>query len=169
MVDFTTIPKRELDMDALDRRILRAIQEDSSQSAEKLADICNTSPSTILRRLAQLRKDKVIRGEVALLDAAALGRPLMMIIRVGLTGENKVEAQKFIDDIAKEPGVVQFYFVTGQSDYIMIYNARTMEEYDDFIQNRILSNSFVATANSNVIIRAIKSGFSIPIDEPDNS
>ena len=153
-------------MDALDRRILRIIQHDASLSAESLAEQCGSSPSTILRRLAQLRKEKIIGSQVAIIDAAAVGRPLQMIVRVGLKNETIGQKREFVDEIKAHPGVSQFYFVTGNEDYVIFFNARSMEEYDDFVQSLLISREFVKTAFCNVVIRPIKSGFTVPVDEP---
>jgi Lrp/AsnC family leucine-responsive transcriptional regulator len=60
-------------MDRTDLRILAHLQADASASHADLAEAVHLSPSQCSRRIARLRETGVIRGQVALLDEAALG------------------------------------------------------------------------------------------------
>ena len=150
----------------LDRRLLREVQRDSSKSAAELADLCRTTEFTALRRLKRLQKDGVIRAQVAVLDPAKLGRSLLIIVAVRLEREDGAAVRAFVERVRSNPNVVQFYFVTGKPDYIILLSARTMEDYDAFLQEHLLSDPFVVMSETNVVIRSLKSGTAIPIDEP---
>jgi Lrp/AsnC family transcriptional regulator, leucine-responsive regulatory protein len=153
-------------MDALDRRILREVQRDSSRSAAELADLCRTTESTALRRLKRLEEDGVIRAQVALLDPAKLGRSLLIFVTVRLEREDGTAVRAFVKRVRSNPNVIQFYFVTGTPDYIILLSARTMEDYDAFLQEHLVSDPFVVMSETNVVIRPLKSDTAIPIDEP---
>lgn len=158
-----------MSLDALDRRILRVVQHDATLTAEQLAERCGTSPSTALRRLARLRKDKIIQSEVAIVNGPAVGSNLQMIASIRLEGENSVNTARLIERIRDHPGVMQCYFVTGSSDYIIFFCASTMAEYDDFVQTHLVSSPLVVLTETHVIIRPIKTGLAIPIPEPKRS
>ena len=64
-------------LDAFDRRILARVQSDCHRPAESIAAEIGLSASAVQRRLRRLRERGVIRAEVALLDAAALGAGLI--------------------------------------------------------------------------------------------
>lgn len=153
-------------MDALDRRILRQVQEDCSVSAAQLADRCGTTESTVLRRLKRLRRDGVIRGEVALVDAAKVGRILSIWVTVRLEREDMPGIRAFVDSIRAHPDVLQFHFVTGSSDYLILLSVRSMEDYHAFLQNLLVPNPLVVMSDTNVVIRPLKMTTAIPIDEP---
>jgi Lrp/AsnC family transcriptional regulator, leucine-responsive regulatory protein len=152
-------------MDALDRRILREVQRDSSKTAADLAKLCGTTDSTALRRLKRLQKDGVIRAEVALLDPAKLGRGLLIFLTVRLEREDGTAARAFVERVRRNPNVIQFYFVTGKPDYIILLSARTMEDYDAFLQEHLVSDPFVIGSETSVVIRPLKTDTAIPIDE----
>lgn len=153
-------------MDPLDRRILRAVQHDSSASAAELAERCGTTESTALRRLKKLRMSKTIRAEVALVDPVKVGRGLMVWVSVRLEREDGPGVRAFIDRIRDHPDVQQFYFVTGAPDYLILLCLRTMEDYDAFLQEHLVRDPLVVMSDTNVVVRALKTSTFVPIDEP---
>ena len=152
-----------MQLDGIDRRILAAVQADCTIGADALATLCGTSPSTALRRLRKLRADGVIKAEVALVDGRKVDRPLLMIVGVRLEREDARLAAEFRRRLQDHPAVMQMYFVTGSADYILHVSARTMEEYDAFIEAELVSDPNVAMTETNVVIRPLKMGLSLPI------
>ena len=75
------------DLDRFDRDLLNLVQEDSGQTAESLAAQVALSPSAIQRRLRRMREEGVIAREVAVVDAAKVGRPTFFIASLQLEQE----------------------------------------------------------------------------------
>ena len=153
-------------MDALDRRILREVQRDCSDSASELAARCGTTESTALRRLRSLRKAGVIRQQVALVEPTKVGRSLMVWVTVRLEREDGAGVRRFIERVKNHPDVLQFHFVTGTSDYLILLSVATMESYDSFLQEHLVPDPLVVMSDTNVVVRPIKMSTVIPIDEP---
>jgi DNA-binding Lrp family transcriptional regulator len=153
-------------MDALDRRILRDVQRDRSGNAAELAERCGTTESTALRRLRKLRKAGIIRGEVALVDPVKVGRTLMVWVTVRLEREDGPGVRGFVDRVRNHPDVLQFHFVTGKPDYLILLCVRTMEDYDAFLQEHLVPDPLVVLSDTNVVVRPLKMSTMIPIDEP---
>jgi len=153
-------------MDSLDRRILREVQRDCSLTATELSERCRTTESTALRRLKRLRREGVIRAEVALVDGQKVGRGLMLFVSVRLEREDSGGAKAFVKRIMAHPDVLQFYFVTGTTDYIILLSVRSMEDYDAFLQDHLVSDPLVILSDTNVVIRPLKMSMELPIEEP---
>ena len=153
-------------LDALDRRILREVQQDCSLTAAALAERCATTESTALRRLKRLRRDGVIRAEVAVVDGQKVGRGLMLFVSVRLEREDDRGVKAFVDRIRAHPDVLQFYFVTGTTDYVILLSVRSMEDYDRFLQETLVPDPLVIMSDTNVVIRPIKMSFALPVDGP---
>lgn len=151
-------------LDAADRRLLRIIQRDASRSAEEIGAQCGMSASTALRRLKRLRAAGVIRSEAAVLDPVKVGRPLLLIMGVRLEREDAAIIQNFLDRVIADPAVMQCYFVTGSSDYILHISARDMDEYEAFLRE-LISHPHVAMSETHVVIKAIKVSLSVPIED----
>jgi DNA-binding Lrp family transcriptional regulator len=151
-----------LNLDSLDRRLLRAVQRQCTLTADELAERCGTSPSTALRRLNRLRAAGVIRAEAAIVDASALGRPLQMIVNVRTKRGEKANTQAFEAAMLSNPAVMQVFFVTGSTDYVVLFSAASMDEYDDFIRSVLAIDANLLT-DTNVVIRPLKMSLSVPI------
>lgn len=150
-------------LDALDLRLLRAVQKRCTATAEELAEQCATSPSTALRRIKRLRENGVIRGEVALLDPDVVGRGIMLMVSVRLEREDGPGVDAFVKRVTNHPAVQQFYFVTGTTDYLIMLSVGSMTEYDDFLQRNLVRDSLVVMSNTNVVIRPLKMSLAVPV------
>lgn len=153
-------------MDGLDRRILREVQNDCSLSAAQLGERCGTTESTALRRFNRLRRSGVIRSEVAIVDGDKIGRGLLLFVNVRLEREDGRAVKAFVERIRKHPDVLQFYFVTGTSDYVILLSARSMVDYNRFLQAELVPDPIVIMSDTNVVIRALKMSLALPVDEP---
>ena len=151
-------------MDSLDTRLLREVQRDCTRSAAQLAEICGTTESTALRRLRRMRRDGTILAEVALVDPSRVGRGLTIFVKVRLEQETGDGAKRFVDRIRVCPDVVQFFFVTGTSDYIIMLCVGQMEDYDRFVQTNLVADPCDVMSDTNVVIRPIKWSREIQID-----
>ena len=150
-------------MDALDRRILRELQKDCSIGAATLAARCGTTESTALRRWKRLRRDGVIQREVALVDGQKVGQGLLLFVSVRLEREDGPAVRAFVKRITSHPNVMQFYFVTGTIDYVILLSVPNMQEYDAFLQEHLVPDPLVVMSDTNIVIRPLKMSLAIPV------
>ena len=116
-------------MDALDLRIVAALQADGSLTKAELAQAVGSTPSTCLRRVAELRRTGVLTGCVYLADPAKLGRGIRAIITVTTRNHTKDLRTSFASRISEEQAITQAYGVTGELDAVLIGHFADMEEY----------------------------------------
>ncbi|MEL7113755.1 MAG: Lrp/AsnC family transcriptional regulator, partial [Pseudomonadota bacterium] len=119
----------DLTMDALDLRIVAALQADGSLTKAQLADAVGSTPSTCLRRVADLRRAGVLTGCVYLADSAKLGRGIRAIVTVTTRNHTKDLRTSFASRILEEAAITQAYGVTGELDAVLIGHFADMEEY----------------------------------------
>ncbi|MFX8641069.1 Lrp/AsnC family transcriptional regulator, partial [Acinetobacter baumannii] len=77
-------------LDAIDRAILGALQEDARITNAALAEAVGLSPSPCLRRVRQLEEAGVIRRYATLVDPVAVGMGVNVFVSIRL--ERQVEA-----------------------------------------------------------------------------
>lgn len=107
------------ELDELDRRILNALQQDSSQTNQELAAQVHASPATCLRRVRRLQDEGFIVRQVALLDPAKLGRNLTALVEISLDIQTREAMEAFEALIQHEPAVQQCYRVAPGPDFIL--------------------------------------------------
>src|SRR5690606_10880833 len=100
-------PTRSDRLDAIDLRILAALQEDGRLTNVELARRVNLSPSPCLARVKALEKRGLIRGYVALCDPLALGLSLNVFISVSLERQRKDALETFEQRVSEHPEVME--------------------------------------------------------------
>jgi DNA-binding Lrp family transcriptional regulator len=151
------------ELDEKDLQILDLIQSDARQSAEMIAQIVNLSASAVQRRIARLRDDGVIVGDIALLEPKAVGRPLVMIVDVELERERPNLLADFKRWVQREPAVQQAWYVTGGSDYILVVTAVDVDSYDSLMQKLVTDNPNVRKFGTRVALKTLKRGLVLPL------
>ena len=66
-------------LDAIDRRIVRALQRDASLSQAALANAVGASSASVWRRVRNLEREGVLGATVRLADPARLGRAVNVL------------------------------------------------------------------------------------------
>ena len=145
-----------MELDAIDRKLLAAVQIDAAQSADALAQRVGLSASAVQRRLNRLKEAGVIRREVAVVSHEAVGRPFLLIVEVKVEGDKEPDATNFERRIESSPEVMQCYYVTGGADYVLVCSFRDMSEYEAFSQRHFVENPRVVRFETKVVISPIK-------------
>lgn len=150
-------------MDKLDKKICGLIQKNSAITAAELGNLVGLSTSATQRRINKLKESGVIEAEVAVLSPGAFDFPLTLFIEVTLVGDKTREVEEFCKFVSAHPNVQQCYFVTGDEDYIIIYIARTMEDYQVFAKSAFFDKDYVQTFKTKVVMKTIKKTLEIPL------
>lgn len=117
------------DLDQIDTKILRLLQENADIANADLADKIGLSPSACLRRVAKLRETGVILKTVAVVDPALIGRPLTAVINLEFHRHGNRYRQDFIAKTRELAAVRQCYLVTGEVTGVLVLHMQDMAEY----------------------------------------
>lgn len=151
-------------LDSFDRKLLEAVQRDNQQNADALGNVVGLSPSACLRRLKRLREGGVIESEVAIVAPEALGRALMMVVEVTLEREQPHLMDEFKRSMRSTPEVMLCLYVTGETDFMLIVTARSMQDYEEFTRRFFFDNPNVRRFQTMVVMDRVKFGLAVPID-----
>lgn len=139
-------------LDELDRRILNALQDDSSQTNNDLALAVHASPPTCLRRVKRLVDAGVIERQVAIVSPQKIGAGLTAIVEITLDNQAAERQVEFEGVVAGESAVLQCYRVSPGPDFVLVIQVADMPAY-----NELVHRLFASHAN----VRNVKSFFSI--------
>jgi Lrp/AsnC family leucine-responsive transcriptional regulator len=121
-----------MDLDDIDRRILRALQRNGRLTNVELAEKVGLSPSPCLRRVRLLEKGGVIERYVALINAAKVGKGLTVFARIWLKEQNAEAVDHFIDEVKKLPQVLECNLMAGDCDFLLRIVAEDLDDYRQF-------------------------------------
>ena len=144
-------------IDDFDRALLELVQENNLTPARQLAEKVGLSESAVLRRLRRLRKTGVIAKDVSIVRQSALGRPLTLIVLVSLNLESRSQVDAFVKRLTKRPETVNGWYVTGETDFVLLLHVQDMDEYVAFTEEVFLPDPHIKRFTTLVTMREIGS------------
>lgn len=154
----------EMKLDAIDRRILAALQRDGRLTNVELAEEVGLSPSPCLRRVRLLEAGGVIGGYAAALDRKAIGLGLTVFVGVKVERHHDQEARAFREAVVSLPEVVSCHLVSGEADFLLQVVVPDLAAYERFLLGTLLRLPGVSDIRSNFAIQTVKDGAPLPLD-----
>jgi DNA-binding Lrp family transcriptional regulator len=151
-------------LDKLDRRILALLQRDARLPAETIGTEIGLSASAVQRRVARLRDEGVITGDIAIVDARSVGRPLTMIADLVVDGDRNELVAGLKRWLEREAAIQEAWYVTGDEDYVLVVTARDVDAYEAFMQRLLAENTNVRRYRTRVVLGTLKRGLGVPLD-----
>ena len=152
-----------MQLDSQDIQILKILQSDVRKSIEYIAQEVGLSTASVQRRLKRLRESQVISAEIAVIAPQAVGQLMSFIISVELERDHIDHLTQFKARVKKEAQVQQCYYVTGESDFVIIVNATDMQDFERFTQRVFYNDSNVRRYKTSVVMERTKVGLSLPL------
>jgi Lrp/AsnC family leucine-responsive transcriptional regulator len=143
-------------LDETDKRILRILQEDGRRRNTDLADAIGMTPAPCLRRVKALEDSGLIRKYVALLDPPLAGQTLTVIVEVKLASQTIERIKAFEKAVLTLPNVLECYLVTGDWDYVLKIIVRDLDEFQNFLVQRLTSLREVQSLKSTIAMKCVK-------------
>lgn len=150
-------------MDALDKRILAALQRDSTTPLEELARQVNSSKTPVWNRIRKMRDSGVIRGSVALVDPDSVGLGVCFFVLVRTNAHEKDWLEKFQQAVSRHPEILEAHRLAGEIDYILKVRVASPKAFDDFYQ-RLISDVAIYNVTSLLSMEAMKDETALPIE-----
>lgn len=151
------------DFDAIDKRILRALQRNGRLPNNELADEVGLSPSPCLRRVRMLEHAGVIQRYVAIVDPAKVGAKLSLFARVWLHSQDAETIDQFVAAIQDLPQVVECYIVLGESDALLKVVAADLDDYRRFQMAHLTRKNGVERVKTDLPSQVVKQTYALPI------
>ena len=146
----------EVQLDAINRGILNALQHDGRLSNQALAERVHLSPSACLRRVKALEDAGVIAQYVALLNprAVALHGTSYTIINLESTQPQRLDA--FEQAVRNTPEILDCVYVAGANDYLVRFAYRDAEDLERLHAEVLSRLPGVVRSNSMLVLRTVK-------------
>ncbi|WP_137391141.1 Lrp/AsnC family transcriptional regulator [Rhodoligotrophos defluvii] len=149
--------------DEFDLKILRLMQLDNLTPQREIAERVGLSAPAVARRLQRLRKTGIIKSDVSVIDQAAVGRPLTIIVQIAAESERLDLIDEMKARFARCPQVQQCYYVTGETDFILIMNVRDMAEYTELTRVLFFEGGNVKSFRTCVAMQSVKANGPVPL------
>ncbi|HKJ50331.1 MAG TPA: Lrp/AsnC family transcriptional regulator [Gammaproteobacteria bacterium] len=154
----------EKQIDAVDLKLLKLLQQDALASTESLGEAAGLSATAAKRRANRLRRNGSILKDVSILDPRRLGYEVFTLVFVNLERDRRDIMQNFKRAIADNPRILQAFYTTGDSDFVLLVVSHSLSDYEDFTQSFFWEKPDIKSFHTMVVMENVKLGFELPID-----
>lgn len=143
---------RVIDLDDLDRALLRLLSADAGLSAGELGRRTGLSQPAAWRRVQRLEKAGILAGRRLDLDRAALGFGVTVFLGVKLATKGRVSLEDFERAVTAIPEVQVVQHVLGLFDYRLRVVARDIADFERVLRRRIMTLPGLGQVEANVLL-----------------
>jgi Lrp/AsnC family leucine-responsive transcriptional regulator len=151
-------------LDAIDKKILRALSRQGRLTNAELAEQVGLSPSPCWTRVKRLEQAGIIKGYAAVLDQAALGLPDTVFIEVMMERHDEAQLQRFEAAVRDIPEILECHLVTGEYDYVIKAAVGGTAGYERLLRDRLYRLPGVRHTRTSFALRSLKQELS-PLPE----
>ena len=152
-------------LDRFDLAILDILQRDNTTPQRKIGEAVNLSAPAVQRRIKRLEESGVIQANVAVVDPGAVGQAITIFVEVEMESERAdlIDAAK--RQFLAAPEVQQCYYVTGETDFMLVIIVPTMAAYEALTRRLFFGNNNVKRFRTFVAMDRVKVGLGVPLPE----
>ncbi|WP_353777516.1 Lrp/AsnC ligand binding domain-containing protein [Winogradskyella sp. 3972H.M.0a.05] len=152
-----------MDLDVIDKQLLKLLQSDSKQTNKELSGKLNLSVTAVYERIKKLEREGIIDHYAALVNKEVVGQDFVAFCHIKLIQHSKEFVTKFEREITKLQEVLECYHVSGDYDYILKVVVEDMETYREFMVNKLTAISHIGSTHTTFVINEVKHTTVIPI------
>ncbi len=153
----------KIEIDELDRKILRLLQSDASLSATAIGERVGLSQSPCWRRIQRLKDSGLIKEQGLVIDRKKLGFDTMIFAHVKLTAHGRSKVREFGETIQQFPEVMECHLLLGHVDFLLRIVTPDLEAYERFFFERLSQLPDVQEVTSSIALTEIKHTTELPI------
>lgn len=143
-------------MDAIDKKLLMLLQEDSTRTTKELSLKLNLSVTAVYERIKKLEREGVVDKYVALLNRNKVNKGFVVFCHLKLIQHTKEYLTIFEKEVTLLDEVLECYHVSGDYDYILKIYVKDMEEYREFMVTKLTTLQHIGSTHSTFMISEVK-------------
>ncbi|UWQ15005.1 Lrp/AsnC family transcriptional regulator [Aliiroseovarius sp. M344] len=141
-----------IELDDIDRALIRALTDDATKSAGALGRDVGLSQPATWRRIKRLTEQGVLAGRRLDLDREALGFGVTVFLGVKLATKGRVSLEDFERAVSAIPEVQTVEHVLGLYDYRLRVVARDLADFERVLRRRVMTLPGVGNVEANVLL-----------------
>ena len=143
-------------LDAIDVRILSAVQKHGPLSKSKLAELVSLSPTPCWARLDKLKKAGLIRGYQADIAVDAIADVTQVVVTVSLSNHRKSDFVRFETRIAELGEITECVATGGGMDYVMRVVTPNLERFQHIMDKLLSEELGIDRYFTYIVTRTVK-------------
>ena len=150
-------------LDAIDLRILDAIQRDGRITNLALAEKVGLSPTPCWMRLRKLEKAGIVSGYHARIAARQVAPVTTVLMEVTLGNHRQADFDRFERAVRDTPEIVACWSVGGGVDYVLKVMARDIDAYQRLIDGLLEREIGIDRYFTYIVTKTVKEETVLPV------
>lgn len=150
-------------LDAIDRQLLIALQQDGRTTMGELAESVHLSPSPCWRRVKQLEDSGLIEGYHAHLSRRKLGYGVTGFVHLQMENHTPEAAESFEREVVALPQVLSCHNLSGVYDYQLEVVGKDLESFAEYVRTRIRALPGVREISTSFSLKELKRSTALPV------
>jgi DNA-binding Lrp family transcriptional regulator len=150
-------------LDAVDRKILKELQDDGRITNVELARRVGISAPPCLRRVRALEEAGFIKGYRGLLDEKKLGFEVTVFAMVHLSSQAEHDLAEFEAFVRREPLVRECWMLSGEIDFVLKCVAPDLKTFQAFVAE-LTAAPHVRNVKTSLTLRNSKDAPVVPME-----
>ena len=152
-------------LDAIDLRILDAIQRDGRITKLALAEKAGLSPTPCWMRLQKLERAGIVSGYHAHLNLRKIAPVATVLMEVTLANHRQADFERFERAVATIPEIVACWSVGGGVDYVLKIMAADIDGYQRLVDGMLDREIGIERYFTYIVTKTIKEETVQPLSE----
>ena len=149
--------------DAIDRKLLQLLQNDSKQTNKELSNKLNLSVTAVFERIKKLENNGVITKYVALVKKETVEKSFVAFCHIKLSQHIQAYVVQFEKEVTNLTEVLECHHISGDYDYLLKVLVKDMEAFREFMVEKLTNINHIGSTHSMFVISEVKSTTAIPI------
>ena len=145
-----------MNLDEIDKNLLKLLQTDRKKTTKELSSKLNLSVTAVYERVKKLEREGIIEKYVVLLNRKKIKKGFVVFCHIKLIQHTKEFLTKFESQVTKLNEVLECHHVSGDYDYILKIVLKDMEEYREFLVEKLTTLEHIGSTHSTFMISEVK-------------
>jgi Lrp/AsnC family transcriptional regulator, leucine-responsive regulatory protein len=157
------MPDVAVNLDAVDKALLMALQADGRATVGELAERVSLSASPCWRRVKNLEDAGVIEGYHARLSRSRVGYGVTGFVQLQMENHTPEAAEAFEREVVALAQVLSCHNLSGRYDYQLEVVASDLESFADYLRTRIRALPGVREISTSFSLKEVKRSLALPV------
>jgi len=150
-------------MDDIDKKILSLLQVNADIPVAELSKKVNLSSTPCWLRINKLYKQGYIKKKVAVIDRKKINLSTVAFVQIRTSQHNMAWSKKFIDGVKEMDEVVEFYRLSGTTDYLLKVLVPSIGKFDEFYK-KLTDKIDLSDVTTSFAMEEIKQTSNLPLN-----
>ena len=150
-------------MDDIDKKILSLLQINADVPVAELSKKVNLSSTPCWLRINKLYKQGYIKKKVAVIDRAKINLSTVAFVQIRTSQHNMAWSKKFIEGVKEMDEVVEFYRLSGTTDYLLKVLVPSIDKFDEFYK-KLTDKIDLSDVTTSFAMEEIKQTSNLPLN-----